>query len=112
MHIAIFSDSHDNVPNMEKALDWINKEKIKFIIHCGDLAAPALLVTVMEPKFSGEIHMVHGNVGDPELLERLAKNFKNVTIHGEVGEIEVDGKKIAFTHFPEKAQELAKKDEF
>ena len=109
MKIAIISDSHDNIPNMEKALDWINGEGIPIIIHCGDLAAPSMLSKVIMPKFSGQFHFVHGNVGDPELLERAARDFQNVTIHGEVGEIELDNKKIAFTHFPEKALELAKK---
>lgn len=112
MRIAILSDSHDNIPNMEKALAWINRENINFIIHCGDLAAPAVLSKVIMPKFSGEFHFVHGNVGDPNLLEEVAKDFSNVRVHGEVGEIEVDNKKIAFTHFPEKAQALAKKDTF
>lgn len=112
MKIAIFSDSHDNVPNTEKALDLINRENINLIIHCGDLAAPAMLSKVIAPKFSGEFHFVHGNVGDPELLEKVAQAFSNIKIHGEIGKIEVGGKKIAFTHFPEKALELAKKDEF
>ncbi len=112
MKIAIISDSHDNIPNIEKALDWINRENISFIIHCGDLAAPAVLSQVIMPKFSGEFHFVHGNVGDPKLLKEVAKKFKNVKIHGEVGKIELDGKKIAFTHFPEKALKLAKKGDF
>jgi hypothetical protein len=112
MKIAILSDSHDNIPNMEKALDWINKEKISVIIHCGDLAAPAMLTKVIAPRFSGELHFVHGNVGDSELLEKVARGFQNVKIHGEVGKIEVDNKKIAFTHFPKKALELAKSGAF
>jgi hypothetical protein len=112
MKIAIFSDSHDNIPNTEKALDWISREKINFLIHCGDLAAPAILTDVIAPKFSDQIHFVHGNVGDPELLEKISKNFPNVTVHGEVGQTEIGGKKIAFTHFPEKAIELAKKGGF
>jgi len=112
MKIAILSDSHDNIPNIEKALDWINQAGISLIIHCGDLAAPAVLSKVIMPKFSGEFHFVHGNVGDPELLEKVAKDFPNVTVHGEVGQIELDNRKIAFTHFPEKALELAKKGTF
>ncbi len=112
MKIAIISDSHDNIPNFEKFLAWIADEKINFVIHCGDLAAPAMLTEVIMPKFSGEFHFVHGNVGDPELLEEVAKDFPNVKIHGEIGKIEVDNKKIAFTHFPEKALKLAKKDTF
>ena len=112
MRIAILSDSHDNIPNMEKALDWINKEKISIVIHCGDLAAPAMLTKVMVPKFSGEIHLVNGNVGDPELLDQVAKDFAKVKIHGTVGQIEIDHKKIAFTHFPKEALELAKRGKF
>lgn len=112
MKIAIISDSHDNIPNTEKALAWMSQNGVELIIHCGDLAAPAMLTKVLVPKFSGEIHMVHGNVGDPDLLEQVAMNFSNVTIHGMVGKIEINGKKIAFTHFPEKALELAKKNTF
>lgn len=112
MRLAIISDSHDNAPNLEKFLDWIADEKIDFIIHCGDLAAPTTLTEVIAPKFSGQFHFVHGNVGYPELLEQVARDFTGVTIHGEVGQIEVDGKKIVFTHFPEKALELAKNGEF
>lgn len=90
----------------------MSQNGVELIIHCGDLAAPAMLTKVLAPKFSGEIHMVHGNVGDPDLLEQVAMNFSNVTIHGMVGKIEINGKKIAFTHFPEKALELAKKNTF
>jgi putative phosphoesterase len=112
MKIAIISDSHDNVPNIEKALNWINRQGISLLIHCGDLCAPATLTEVILPQFSGQIHLVHGNVGDPELLERVARDLKNVIIHGQVGEIEVNGKAIAFTHFPEKAKELAKSGQY
>jgi len=111
MKIAIISDSHDNVPNLEKALDYINKEKIGVLIHCGDLAAPSMLAEIIEPKFNppagGEIHMVFGNVGDPDLLIETAKKYKNVKIHGNRGEIDIDEKKIAFCHQPQDAKELA-----
>lgn len=125
MKIAIISDSHDNIANMEKALQWINKEGIKTIIHCGDLCAPSILREVIIPNFCGEIHLVHGNVGDAEALEKIAKNFKNVHIYnwhysiharrmikkqGTImgcGEIELNGIKIAFTHTPNNAKTLA-----
>ena len=107
MKIAIFSDSHDNVPNLKKALDYINKEKIGVLIHCGDLAAPSMLSEVIAPNFTGEIHMVFGNVGDPDLLIKTAKKYKNVKIRGNRGEIDAGGKKIAFCHLPQDAKELA-----
>lgn len=107
MKIAILSDSHDNVPNVEKALKYINDRKIKIIIHCGDLSAPSVLTKVIVPNFKGEFHMVHGNVGDRELLEEVAKKYPNVTIYGDVGELKIDNKNIAFTHFPDQARKLA-----
>lgn len=116
MRVAILSDSHDNVPNMEKALKYINKEGIKIIIHCGDLCAPAMLISVIEPNFKGKIYLIHGNVGDKELLEKVAKKYPNFKIFGEVGELEIDNentslaesRRVAFTHFPKEAQKLAK----
>lgn len=125
MRIAILSDSHDNIPNIEKVLKWINKERIKTIIHCGDLCAPGLLNKVILHNYAGEIHLVNGNVGDPEQLEKKAKEFKNVHVYNwhystsarkmtknpdvvmGCGEIELDGKRIAFTHSPSIAKELA-----
>jgi uncharacterized protein len=108
MKIAIISDTHDNVPNLEKALQWMNVNGIDQIIHCGDLCAPSILESVLAPHFSRPIHMVFGNVEDRDLLPEVVVNFPNVKHYGDIGEVELDGKKIAFVHFPEKAKELAR----
>ncbi|MFA6255373.1 MAG: metallophosphoesterase [Patescibacteria group bacterium] len=112
MKIAIVSDSHDNLPNIEKMLDFVNKNEIKIIIHCGDLAAPSIIIEELGPKFKGPIHFVHGNVADRELNDKFAKDFSQVTSHGELGELEVDGKKIAFCHYPDQAKELAQSGKY
>ena len=39
MKIAIVSDTHNNWPNFKKAIDWIKKEKISLILHCGDISS-------------------------------------------------------------------------
>ena len=97
MRIAVISDSHDNLPNLKKALDFIKKEKIKIIIHCGDISTPETLEEIAK-NFKGKIHYVFGNA-DKGKFEEDKKEF---------GEIKIAGKKIAFCHFPEKAEELAK----
>lgn len=107
MKLAIISDSHDNLPNLEKFLAWVNINKIEMIIHCGDLAAPSVIKKELAPKFSGPIHFIHGNVADRELNEKVAGEFKNVTSHGDEGRLEIDGKKIAFCHYPKQAEDLA-----
>ena len=107
MKIAIISDTHDNVPNLERALLWMKENKIEQLIHCGDLCAPSILKIILAPQFAGPIHLVFGNVEDRDLTSKLAKDFSHVTHYGNVGETEIDGKKIAFVHYPDKGKELA-----
>ena len=38
MKIAIVSDTHNNWVNFKKAIDWIKKENIQLILHCGDIS--------------------------------------------------------------------------
>jgi len=108
MKIAIISDSHDNLVNIEKFLMWANKNNVEMIIHCGDLAAPSIIAKELDPNFSGPVHFVHGNVADRELNIKLAKESKHVTCHGDLGELAIDDKKIAFCHYPNQAEDLAK----
>jgi len=112
MLIAIISDTHDNIPNLEKFLNWAKNNSIETIIHCGDLCAPSILTKVLAPSFPGEIHLIYGNVGDRELLQEAVKQLKNVKFYGDFGEIELDNKKIAFVHYPEEAKKLAGKGKY
>lgn len=108
MKIAIFSDSHDNLFNLEKFLDWVNNNDIKELIFCGDLCAPGTLKNVLAPKFTGLIHMVFGNVTDRDLLPQVAASFSQVKHYGDLAEFEIDSTKIAVIHYPDRAKELAK----
>ncbi|MDD5222216.1 MAG: YfcE family phosphodiesterase, partial [Patescibacteria group bacterium] len=107
MKIVIISDTHDNLTNTEKALKWIKKQGINTLIHCGDLCAPTFLTQFLVKKFTGQIHLVYGNVGDKKMLEQRVVNFPSVNYCRESGSIKIDGKKIAFTHRPDKAKEMA-----
>ncbi|MFC1687220.1 metallophosphoesterase [Patescibacteria group bacterium] len=110
MLIGIISDSHDNIENISKVLEWFNKQGIKTLLHCGDLCAPSILVNVLAEKFPGTINVVFGNVdGDRFLMQKLIseKALHNVLLHGELAEIEIDGKKIAMNHYPAIAKNLA-----
>lgn len=94
MKIAIISDTHDNLANFLKVINWLNKEKIQLVLHCGDVCRKETLEMALK-NFEGEIKLVSGNA-DLD-LENLP----------EIGEIEIGGKKIAFTHYPETAEKLA-----
>lgn len=107
MKIAIISDTHDNIPNLEKALAWMNANGIEAIIHCGDLCAPGILKNVLAPQFTRPIHMVFGNVEDRELLPEVVKEFPHVHHYGDVADIVFAGKRIAVNHYPSEAKKLA-----
>lgn len=107
MKLAIISDTHDNAPNVEKFLDWAKTNDIGAIIHCGDIAAPSMINELFAPKFLGDMHLVFGNVADRELLPVVCQKYANCQVHGDQGELEIDGIKIAFCHRPEEAKELA-----
>jgi len=107
MKVAIISDTHDNVPNLEKALAWMNKNKIEQLIFCGDLCASSMLKEGIAPNFAGQVHMVFGNAEDRELTPKVAGQFKNVRHYGDQGEAEIDGKQVAFAHYPDEAKKLA-----
>ncbi len=112
MKIAIISDTHDNLATAEKALKWIKRQEISLLIHCGDLCAPTFLTQFLVKKFSGEIHLVYGNVGDRRLLQERAKSFSKVKFYGDAGRLKIGGKRIGFTHRPEEAQKMAKTGRF
>jgi uncharacterized protein len=102
MKIAIISDTHDNLATMKKAAGWMKSEKIKLLIHCGDVSKQEILKESLEG-FKGRIFLSKGNcdLGNFEKVPGLKFREK-------FGEIAVAGKKVAFCHFPEIASELAK----
>jgi putative phosphoesterase len=107
MLIAILSDSHDHIPNLQRAVRRANREGAEVLLHCGDLISPFMLPQLQ--KFAGEVHLIYGNnVGDQHLISsRCATEFANITHHGLQGEIEADSLRIAFIHYPHTGHALA-----
>jgi putative phosphoesterase len=40
MRVGLISDTHDNLPKIEKAVKLFNQEKVDFVLHAGDFIAP------------------------------------------------------------------------
>jgi hypothetical protein len=105
--IAILSDSHDNLPVLRKALEQIRASGATTLIHCGDLCSP-FVISELAKGFAGEIQVVFGNNdADGRMIQVQASKHSHVTLHGAYGEIGVDGKQIAFIHYPEPARRIA-----
>ena len=112
MKIAILSDSHDNLPNLKKALGFCQKNKINIIIHCGDLCQLTSLIESWPNKLEAKVHFTYGNADYVDDINQQAKAFRNLKIYGQIGTITLENKKIAFTHHTEKARKLGKTQEY
>lgn len=98
MNIAVMSDSHDNIWNLRKALDVISSRHCEMILHCGDFVAPFVFKEFMQAQIP--LYAVFGNNdGDRYLLTKTAIDSNGlITLFSLVGEVAVNGRRIAFTH--------------
>lgn len=104
MRLAILSDIHDHIARLATALDRVRGTDV--LICCGDLCSPFIMRQLGEG-FAGPIHVVFGNNdGDLFRLTATAARFAHVTIHGAFAELELNGLKVAVTHYPEVAEPL------
>jgi len=105
MQVAIISDIHDNIWALETALGTVSECDV--LLCLGDICSPFTMIAIGEG-FSGPIHVVWGNNdGDRLHLARSVSGLERVTFHGEFAELELDGRRIAMTHWPDIAQALA-----
>jgi putative phosphoesterase len=107
MKIAVISDTHDHLENLDEALAAMPCHGPEALFHCGDLVSPFVIDRLAT--FAGPVHVVFGNnEGDRYTISNVAsKKFPNVRLHGEVGFVETPDGEVAFTHRPEFARGLA-----
>jgi putative phosphoesterase len=97
MLIGLISDTHDNLPMIEKAVKKLNEEKVALVLHAGDYVAPFVI-----PKFKALnaklIGVFGNNDGDHEFLKKRFSECPNCEVRGRFAEINADGFKIALLH--------------
>jgi putative phosphoesterase len=94
MHIAVLSDTHSRYHTAEDALRLLRERGITTVIHCGDIE-DAETVRL----FAGfTAHFVFGNVDTERLSLKEAMREIGATLHEPFGDLELEGKKIAFLH--------------
>jgi len=97
MRIAIISDIHDNLVNLEKCLNWCDQQKVAGLICCGDITNSETL-HFLATHFKGAIHLVRGNV---EIYhEQELDQYNNIKYYGKIGRIELSSKVIGICHEP------------
>ena len=111
MKIAVLSDIHDHIDNLRKVLTEING-KVDAVIYCGDMVSPfttKLLASTDLPTYACLGNNDEDQIG---MMKRGGDNFTWTHLSEEFGAVELDGKKIAFCHYPKLAELLAKTDEY
>lgn len=108
MRVAVLSDIHDHVWNLQAALPAC--APARELICCGDLCSP-FIVNLLAQGFPGPIHIVFGNNdGDHfRMTQNAAKYDGRVVMHGEFADLPAAylGKRIAVNHFPPIAEGIA-----
>jgi len=97
MLIGLISDTHDNLPMVDKAVRKLNDENVGLVLHAGDYVAGFVIPRFKELK-ARLIGVFGNNDGDHELLRKRFNENKRLELRGNFGKITADGLKIALLH--------------
>jgi len=105
MKLGVLSDSHDNVPNIERAVALFQAEAVELVIHAGDFVAPFAVAPLAQ--LECPLIAVFGN-NDGERVG-LARRFTDLgaPVEPKMATAELDGVRIAVVHEPEPVDALA-----
>jgi hypothetical protein len=109
MEIAILSDIHNNEKRLEQALEVCKKTKIKNCICCGDISTYEIIETLA--RFFKNVYIALGNA-DYALENRIETFPENVTVSKDVLDIKIDNLNLAVVHHDYKALKLAKEKNY
>ena len=112
MKIALISDIHDNIWNLQKVLAMPELKATGAMLCCGDLCSP-FIIHLLGKAYSKPIHIVFGNNdGDVAAIIGNSKKYPNVRIHGEYFKGTLGERTIAMNHYPDKARAIAENGGF
>jgi uncharacterized protein len=106
MIVCVLSDSHDNIPLLNQAIQQAKAQGAEVVLHCGDVVAPSTIGTTI--KHGLAIHVIHGNnVGDPFIMGNISALEENkINYHGQDAGLTIAGKKIFLVHYPHYAKAM------
>ena len=112
MKVAVISDIHDNIWNLEKVLAHPELQATEAMLCCGDLCSP-FIIHLLGKAYSKPIHIVLGNNdGDVAAILGNSRKYSNIRIHGEYFKGTLGKCTIAMNHYPEKARSIAENGGF
>jgi putative phosphoesterase len=94
MRIGVVSDTHGHLPGTHHAVRLLESLEIEAVLHCGDIGSPEVVACFA----AWPTHFVFGNCDYDRPQLRAAIEAHGLICHGEFGEIELAGRRIALLH--------------
>jgi len=109
MKLGVMSDSHDNIPNVKRAVTLFNEIGVDLVVHAGDFIAPFAIDPLAD--LNCRVVGVFGNNDGERVV--LAKKFEAIgEVHPNLASTSLGDKTIAVMHYPELAIPIAKSGEY
>ena len=94
MRLGVISDTHGHVELTRPAVRMLESLDVDVVLHCGDIGS----IAVVELLAAWPAHFVFGNC-DSDLASFAAAIEKlGQKCHGQFGELEFEGVRVALTH--------------
>jgi putative phosphoesterase len=94
VRIGVVSDTHGHLPSARRAAELLDEGGVEYVLHCGDIGSPEIVHVFS--RWPG--HYVFGNCDSDEVALSDAIALVEQTCHGDFGEIELAGCRIALVH--------------
>jgi len=107
MLIGIISDTHDNMPAIQRAVEILTERRVEHVIHAGDFCSPFTFRALKQ--LSCDFTGIYGN-NDGERL--LLQQLSNSRIFTQPHIFELAGKKIVIMHEHQVVDALADSNHF
>jgi putative phosphoesterase len=109
MKIGIIADTHDNLPQIKKAVEIFNQEKVELVLHAGDFVSP---FTCLEFKnLNCPLKGVFGNNDGDKIY--LQEKFKGIgELFPEPYKTNINHKNIIMLHLEKLIDALAESQKY
>ncbi len=109
MKIGIISDTHDNLPQIRKAVKVFNREKVELVLHAGDFVSP---FTSLEFKnLNCPLKGVFGNNDGDKLY--LQEKFKGIgELYPAPYNVNINSKNVIMLHKEKLIDALAESQKY
>ena len=103
-------DSHDNIPNVKRAVALFNELGVDLVVHAGDFIAPFAIDPLADLNCS--VVGVFGNNDGERVV--VAQRFETIggEVHPNLASVSLGDRNIAVMHYPELALPIAKSRDY